>query len=106
MLAATHCPYSVDLVEVSDIEGIDRPALGRGEMEVLLIFSADHSSVHGCDNVDSAGSKTPDDIAVHSILVYIQTKEAHSGYAWAGKIRSTTASSAAMSVSISSRLAW
>jgi len=106
MVAAARCPCSVDLVEVSDIEGIERPTLGCGQMEVLLIFAADHSGVGSSDNVDSAGSKTPNDVAVHSILVYVQTKEAHSGYARAGKICSTTASSAAMSVSISSRLAW
>jgi hypothetical protein len=91
---------------VTDIKGIERPTLGRGEMEVLLISPANHFSHNGSDNVDSAGLKTPDDIAVHCILVYIQTKEAHRGYAWAGTICSTAASSVAMSVSISSRLAW
>jgi len=61
MVAAIRYPCSVDLVEVSDIEGIERPTLNRGEMEVLLIFAADHSSVSGCDNVDSAGPQTPND---------------------------------------------
>jgi len=106
MVAAARCPRSVNLVEVSDIKGIERPALGSGEMQVILILAADHSGVGGSDHIDSAGSKTPNDVAVHSILVYVETKDAHNGQAPAGKICATTAPSAAMSVSISSRLAW
>src|ERR1017187_5418541 len=98
--------HAVDLVEVSDIERVERPALNRGQPEVVFILPADHARVRGSDNVNSTRPKTSNNIAVHRILIYVQTKAAHSGYARAGKISSTAASSAAMSVSISSRLAW
>lgn len=93
-------------MEVSGIERVERPALNRGQTEVVLILSADHARLGGGDYVNSTGPKTPNNVAVHRIFVYIQQKAAHGSYASAGKISSTAASSAAMSRSISSRLAW
>jgi hypothetical protein len=106
MVVAARYPSGVDLVEVSDIERVERSALNRGQTEVVFILSADHTRVRGSDYVDSTGPKTPNNIAVHRILVYVQTKPARSRYVRAGNISSTAASSAAMSLSISSRLAW
>ena len=96
----------MNLVEVSNIERVERPAVNRSQMEVVFIVSADHARVGGGDYVNSTGPKTPNNVAVHRILVYVQTEAAHGSYARAGKISSTAASSAAISLSISSRLAW
>jgi hypothetical protein len=73
---------------------------------MFFILAADHARVGRGENINSTRPKTADEIAVHSVLVNVQTKTAHIRFAGAGKISSTTASSVAMSMSISSRLAW
>ena len=71
MVAATRYPWSVDLVEVSDIEGVERPALNRGQTEVVFILPADHACVGCSDDVNSTGPEAPNNVAVHRILVYV-----------------------------------
>jgi hypothetical protein len=77
VVAAARCPCGVDLVEVSDIERVERLALSRSQTEVVFILPADHARVGGSDYVNSTRPKTPNDVAVHRILVYVQAKAAH-----------------------------
>jgi len=104
--AAARHPRGVNLMEVPDVERVEYPAVTRSQMEVVFILPANHSRVGGRHHVNPTGTKTPNHVSVHRIFVYIQTKAAHSSYARAGKISSIVASSAAISLSISSRLAW
>ena len=77
----------------------------RSEAEVLFVLPADHSGIGGGDHINSAGSQAANEVPVHSILVNVQTQAVHASFAGGGKIASVATSSAAMSLSISSRLA-
>src|ERR1035441_859393 len=101
---AGRCPFRVDLMVIPNIERIESPALHRSETEVLFVLPADYAGVGGGDHINSAGSTTANQVPVHSVLVNVQTKAVHISFAGGGKIASVAASSAAMSLSISSRL--
>lgn len=96
----------MDLMEIPDVERVKGAAFGRGYAEVFFIFPADHAGFSGGGHINSTGPKTANQVTVHCVLVNVQTKAAHIRVAGAGKISSAAASSAAMSLSISSRLAW
>ena len=92
---------------VPDVEGVvERPGLNRRQVEVFFVLPADHAGVGGGDDINATRPETANKITVHGVLVNVQTKPAHIGYAGRGKIVSIAASSAAMSLSISSWLAW
>src|SRR5437879_5688566 len=81
-------------------------ALNPGKGEVFFILPADHAGLGSGKDINSAGPKTTHKIPVHGVFVNVQTNLAQAGFAGCGKISSIAASSAAMSLSISSRLAW
>src|SRR5439155_1648544 len=99
-------PFRVDFVEITNVEGIEHTALSGGKTEMVFVRPPDHAGLSRRHQVNSARPKATNNLAVHRILVHVQTKAAHIGYAGEGKISSIAASSRAMSPSISSRFAW
>ena len=95
----------MDLMLIANVERVQGAAGTRGPREVFFILPPDRSRAGCGDHVKAAGTKTAYEVPVHGILVEVQTKTAHRGLADPGKISSMAASSAAISLSISSRFA-
>jgi hypothetical protein len=93
-------------VEISNVERVQGTALHRREAEVIFVLPPNHSGLVCCYHIECAGSKTSNDIAIHRIFIKIQPNQAHRTFGGVGNISSTARSSAAMSSSISARLAW
>jgi hypothetical protein len=106
MAAACRCPFRVYLMKIGDIERVQCATLSRSEAEVFLIRSANHTGVSSGEHINSPGPKTANKISVHRVFINIQPELTHSRFIEARKISSAAASSTAMSLSISSRLAW
>jgi hypothetical protein len=56
---------------IPNIERIESPASHRSEIEVLFVLPPDHAGVGGGDHINSAGSKTANQVPVHSVLVNV-----------------------------------
>lgn len=71
-----------------------------------LTIRSNHAGIGGGEYVNATGSKTTNKIGVHRVFVNVESNATHVDLAEVRKSSSATASSVAMSLSISSRLAW
>ena len=92
-------------MEVADIERVKYPPLPGRVGKMFVVCTADHFGFSRGDNVDSSRAQASNYIAIHGVFVDVQTNPAQATFEGGGKMRSVEASSAAMSESISARLA-
>src|SRR5262249_4926633 len=94
-------------IEIPDIETTQHAPLSRGTREVVFICALNHCSFQSSLHVDAAGAEGSDQRLPHRIFVEVETYHHGMGRGRADCVSRcvASASSAAMSASISSRLA-
>jgi hypothetical protein len=61
----------MNVVKVADVEGIQNPALGRCQMEMIFVTALNHASIRGSNDIHAAGTQSTDKVAIHRVFVDI-----------------------------------
>src|SRR3989304_4608664 len=95
-------------VKIPDVKTVQGTPLPRRIFQVILIVACNHARLQRRSHVHTPPTQCSHQVLIHGVFVNIQaySHEALRDRKCSRSIRSTSTSSAAISASISSRLAW
>ncbi len=109
MVPTSRQVFPMESHEIADVKRVEDTPGGTRIGQVLVVGRANHPRFPCCFDIDTAEPQSLHDVIIHRIFIHVQPNRHHASGdvpANSASIRTASISSAAISLSIASRLAW